>query len=66
MSLLTLLVLMLYKKIIEHIPEKFSKQFNLHFITFIPVLSMKQYVVCSIKKLITYSKSEELNERIIN
>ena len=54
------------QKIIEHIPEKYRKQFNLLFITFIPVLSMKQYGVCSIKKFVTYSKSEELNERIIN
>ena len=54
------------QKIIEHIPEKFRKQFNLLFITFIPVISMKQYGVCCIKKFVTYSKNEELNEKIIN
>ena len=54
------------QKIIEHIPEKFRKQFNLLFVTFIPMLSMKQFGVCSIKKFVTYSKNEELNEKIIN
>lgn len=54
------------QKIIEHIPEKYRKQFNLLFITFIPILSMKQFGVCSIKKFISYSKNEELNEKIIN
>ena len=54
------------QKIIEHIPEKFRKQFNLLFITFIPMLSLKQYGVCSVKKFITYSKNEELNEKVVN
>ena len=54
------------QKIIEHIPEKFRKQFNLLFIRFIPVISMKQFGVCSIKSFVANSKNEELNEQIIN
>ena len=54
------------QKIIEHIPEKYRLQFNLLFISFTPLLSLKQFGVCSIKKFISYTKNEDIIEKMIN
>ena len=54
------------QKIIEHIPEKFRIKFNLLFISFIPLISLKKYGVCSAKKFISFTKNEENIEKIVN
>lgn len=54
------------QKIIEHIPEKFRKKFNLLFILIIPNLSLKQYGVCCIKKFIEFTKDEDIIDKVIN
>ena len=54
------------QKIIEHIPEKFRIKFNLLFISFIPLISLKKFGVCSVKKFISFTKNEENIEQIVN
>jgi len=54
------------QKIFEHIPEKFRMKFNLLFITFIPYICLKQYGLCSCKKLVLNTKNEDLIEKIVN
>ena len=54
------------QKIFEHIPEKFRKQLNLIFTTFIHILSLKQFGICCIEKFITFTKDENIIESVIN
>ena len=54
------------QKIIEHIPERFRIRFNLLFISFIPLISLKKFGVCCAKKFISFSKNEENIEQIVN
>ena len=54
------------QKILEYIPEKYRIQFDLLFISFTPLLSLKQYGICAIEKFVLYSKNEDLIEKMIN
>ena len=54
------------QKIIEHIPEKFRMKFNLLFILIIPNLSLKQYGVCCVKKFVSFTKNEDIIDKVIN
>ena len=51
------------QKIIEHIPEKFRTNFNLLFISSIPLISMKKYGVCNAKRFISCLKTDQLIEK---
>ncbi len=54
------------QKIIEHIPEKFRKNFNYLFIFSTPYLTLKQYGVNCCKRFIEHTKNEELIDLLIN
>ena len=54
------------QKIIEHIPEKFRKQFNLLFLISTPSLTLKQYGLNCCKKFIEFTKAEDLIASLIN
>lgn len=53
------------QKIIEHIPEKFRRQFNLLFLLSTPSLTLKQYGLNCCKKFIEFTKTEELIASLI-
>ena len=54
------------QKIIEHIPERYRKNFNLMFIKFLFILSLDMYGVCTVKKFIFFTKNELLLKQIFN
>ena len=54
------------QKIIEHIPERFRKKFNLFFIQLICFLSSKKFGVVCAKKFCSCTKNEETIEQILN
>ena len=52
--------------IMEHIPERFRKKFNLLFLQLFCFLSCKKIGVLCAKQFCTYTKDEEMIEKIIN
>ena len=54
------------QKIIERIPERYRKQFNIILASFIGFLSKKQFGIVVTKKFISFTKNDEITALILN
>ena len=53
-------------EIIEHIPEKFKKNFNLLFVSIFCFICTKKFGVCNAKKFVSCTKNDEIIKKIMD
>ena len=53
-------------KIIEHIPEKFKKNFNLLFVSIFCFICTKKFGVCNAKKFVSCTKNDEIIKKLMD